>query len=276
MKKIFFMVASALAMVSCANENASKKAVSVSETLAFDLDGVKVTWVQDNIGLRLMPSQLFVGADSALIDSLGVREGVPASMSAFLVELDGKKLLFDAGNGGANGYLVRRLDSLGVSADDIDYLFITHFHGDHIGGMLDGDSVVFKNAEVYASQMEYSAWIDSMPAERNGMQTKTMQKYADRLHLFAFGDTLPMNVVAIDAKGHTPGHTAYQCGKLLVIGDLMHGAALQLVNPEICASFDADKANAIESRKALLKYASNNNLVYVGMHLPQLTADMFE
>lgn len=276
MKRILLMVASALVIVSCANENASKKAVSVSETLAFNLDGVKVTWIQDNVGLRLMPAQLFVGADSALIDSLGVRDGVPASMSAYLVELDGKKLLFDAGNGGANGYLVRRLDSLGVSADDIDYLFITHFHGDHIGGMLDGDSVVFKNAQVYASQLEYGAWIDSMPAERNGMQVKTMQKYADRLHLFAFGDTLPMNVVAIDAKGHTPGHTAYQCGKLLVLGDLMHGAALQLANPEICASFDSDKTNAVESRKALLKYASDNNLTYVGMHLPPLTADMFE
>lgn len=278
MKRLLLLSISALLMASCTNQGAVKteKTATVSETLSFSVGELNVVWIQDNIGLRLMPVQLFTEADSALIDSLNVRGGVPASMSAYLVQTDGKKLLFDTGNGGANGYLVRRLDSLGVKPGDIDYLFITHFHGDHIGGMLDGDSVVFGNAQVYASQMEYSAWIDSMPAERNGMQVKTMQKYADRLHLFNFGDTLPMGVVAIDSKGHTPGHSSYLCGKLLVVGDIMHGASLQLVNPEICASFDSDKPSAITSRKNMLKLASDNGYVMVGMHMPQLTEDMFK
>lgn len=278
MKKLFLFAVSVLLVTSCTNNGAVKneKSVAVTETLSFNVGELNVVWIQDNLGERLMPVQLFANADSVLIDSLGVRNGVPASMSAYLVQVDGKKLLFDTGNGGANGYLVRRLDSLGVKPGDIDYLFITHFHGDHIGGMLDGDSVVFGNAQVYASQMEYSAWIDSMPAERNGMQVKTMQKYADRLHLFNFGDTLPMGVVAIDSKGHTPGHSSYLCGKLLVVGDIMHGASLQLVNPEICASFDSDKPSAITSRKNMLKLASDNGYVMVGMHMPQLTEDMFK
>ena len=103
-----------------------------------------------------------------------------------------------------------------------------------------GDSVVFPNAEVYASKVEYDAWM-AMPAERKAQVVKTMDAYKERLHLFEFGDTLPGNVVAMEAVGHTPGHTVFQSGKLLVIGDLIHGAALQLEHPEYCASYDMDK-----------------------------------
>ena len=276
MKKISIFLIAGLSLMACTPTTSVKQSAVNSEVLSFDLNGQKVTWIQDNIGLRLMPATLFTGADSTLIDSLGVRDGVPASMSAFLVQTGGKNLLFDTGLGGKNANLVRRLDSLGVSASEIDYLYITHFHGDHIGGMLKGDTVVFPNAQVYAAQLEYDAWVTNAEPGQNAQQVNTMKAYEANLHLFNFGDTLPMGVVAIDAKGHTPGHTAFQSGRLLVIGDLMHGAALQLVNPDICASFDADKANSIESRRRLLKYAADNNLVYVGMHLPPLKAEDFE
>lgn len=75
-------------------------------------------------------------------------------------------------------------------------------------------------------------------------------------------------VVAMEAVGHTPGHTVFQVGKLLIIGDLIHGAALQLEHPEICATYDMDKQEAIKTRKNLLQYARENGLVIAGMHLP--------
>ena len=277
MKKFSVILFAGLCLMGCNSATTVQQQPATNgEVLAFQLDELNVTWIQDNVGLRLMPVQLFTGADSVLIDSLGVRDGVPASMSAFLVQTGGKNLLFDTGLGGKNANLVRRLDSLGISTDDINYLFITHFHGDHIGGMLKGDTVVFPNAQVYAAQLEYDAWVTNAQPGQNAQQINTMKAYEANLHLFNFGDTLPMGVVAIDAKGHTPGHTAFQCGRLLVVGDLMHGAALQLVNPDICASFDADKPNAIDSRRRMLKYAADNNLVMVGMHLPPLKAEDFK
>ena len=107
-----------------------------------------------------------------------------------------------------------------------------------------------------------------MPSDRNAQVVKTMNAYKDRLHLFEFGETLPGNVVAMNAKGHTPGHTVYQAGKLLVIADLIHGAALQLEHPEICASYDMDKDAAVKSRKHFLRYAKEHGLTMAGMHLP--------
>lgn len=233
----------------------------------LQLDGVKVTWIQDNAKERLMERTLFADASDALIDSLKLADGIPSSMSTFLVETDGVRILFDTGMGAPDSRLLPGLASLGMNPADIKYLYLTHFHGDHIGGMMKGDSIVFPNAEVYASKAEYDAWL-KMPSDRNAQVVKTMNAYKDRLHLFEFGETLPGNVVTMNAEGHTPGHTVYQAGKLLVIADLIHGAALQLEHPEICASYDMDKDAAVKSRKHFLRYAKENGLTMAGMHLP--------
>lgn len=231
------------------------------------LDEVEATWIQDNAEEHLMPRTLFAGASDGLIDSLGLGNGVLASMSAFLVKVGGVQVLFDTGMGADNSCLLKRLGLLGIHPADIKYIFLTHFHGDHIGGMMKGDSIVFPNAEIYAAKMEYDGWM-KMPADQKRQVERTMTAYKDRLHLFEFGDTLPGKVVALKAVGHTPGHTVYQAGKLLVIGDLVHGAALQLEHPDICASFDMDKDAAIESRKYFFQYVKDNGLTMAGMHLP--------
>lgn len=273
----YWVVASiALLLVGCgggAKKQTNEEASMDSTTMACDglktlqLDGVKVTWIQDNAKERLMERTLFADASDELIDSLKLADGIPSSMSTFLVETDGDRILFDTGMGAPDSRLLSGLASLGVTPADIKYLYLTHFHGDHIGGMMKGDSIVFPNAEVYASKVEYDAWL-KMPSDRNAQVVKTMNAYKDRLHLFEFGETLPGNVVTMNAEGHTPGHTVYQAGKLLVIADLIHGAALQLEHPEICASYDMDKDAAVKSRKHFLRYAKENGLTMAGMHLP--------
>lgn len=273
----YWVVASiVLLLVGCgggAKKQTNEEASMDSTTMACDglktlqLDGVKVTWIQDNAKERLMERTLFADASDELIDSLKLADGIPSSMSTFLVETDGVRILFDTGMGAPDSRLLSGLASLGVTPADIKYLYLNHFHGDHIGGMMKGDSIVFPNAEVYASKVEYDAWL-KMPSDRNAQVVKTMNAYKDRLHLFEFGETLPGNVVTMNAEGHTPGHTVYQAGKLLVIADLIHGAALQLEHPEICTSYDMDKDAAVKSRKHFLRYAKENGLTMAGMHLP--------
>ena len=241
--------------------------VAIDRIKTLQLDGVQVTWIQDNAREHFMPRTVFPDVSDALIDSLSLQNGIPASISTFLVETNGIRILFDTGIGAPDSRLLIGLKSLGIEPADIKYLYLTHFHGDHIGGMMKGDSVVFPNAEIYASQTEYDAWL-KMPADRNAQVVKTMDAYKSRLHLFEFGDTLPGNIVTMNAVGHTPGHTVFQAGKLLVIGDLIHGAAFQIEHPEICASFDMDKEAAVKSRKQYLQYAKDNRLTMAGMHLP--------
>ena len=253
-------------------EKASPTENAVEGTKTVTLaNGAKVIWMQDNQGEKLNPRSLFSDASDSLFASLNMPDGIPASVSTFLVQVDGKNILFDAGLGAFGGQTTKRLESLGINADDITLIYLTHFHADHIAGLItkDGegkDVKVFKNASVYAGKVEYDAWMNDIP--KNDLQKAVMGIYKDSLHLFAFGDSLPNGVLALDAVGHTPGHTVFQFGNLLVIGDLMHGYALQKDHPEINFNYDMDKGKSIESRKRIMQYARENKLLMAGMHLP--------
>ena len=247
-----------------AQEVAGTKTVKLS-------NGASVTWIQDNESEKLNPISLFGDVSDSLVESLNMPEGIPASVSTFLLQVDGKNILFDAGLGAFGGKMLSRLAALGVNADNIDIVYLTHFHVDHIAGLVEKDAAgidtkAFKNASIYAGKVEYDAWMEHIP--KNDLQKMVMELYRDSLHLFAFGDSLPHGVLAIDAIGHTPGHTAFQVSNLLIIGDLMHGYALQKDHPEINSNYDMDKEKSIESRKRIMQYAKDNKLLMAGMHLP--------
>lgn len=273
---MILLVGSVMTLVSACGGSGSNSSADDSDTITstvymgvktIQLDSVKVSWIRDNSQDKLMPVGLFDGNAAQLADSLGLNDGIPSTVSVFLAETGGKHILFDAGMGTPDSKLLTGMKALGVSPEDVEYIYLTHFHGDHIGGMMKGDTVVFPKAQVYASKAEYDAWM-KMDDEKKAQVVKTVEAYKDCLHLFEFGDVLPGNVMTVQAAGHTPGHTVYQAGKLLVVGDLMHGAALQLVNPDICASYDMDKKAAIATRRLILDYAVKNGLTMAGMHLP--------
>lgn len=246
-------------------EQNGAKLLSGQGVQARQFGAFKVTWIQDVATKQSW--EIFPDADKSLIDSLRLQDGIPSSISTYLIEKDSCRILFDTGLGGKNSRLLPLLDSLRLQPDSINYLYLTHLHGDHIGGMMNGDDIVFGHATVFLAKPEYDGWM-KMYAEKKAQVVKTMNAYKEQLQFFEFGDTLPGGVITIDAVGHTPGHTAYQLENLLIIGDLIHGAALQMVRPEICPTYDMDKQIAIKSRKRLLKYAEDNDLVMAGMHLP--------
>lgn len=270
MKKAFFsLLLGSLALASCSQKAAqpaeeTTPQASLDGNVATLSDGTVVTWIKDNAGERKMPRDLFPEAPDTLFEALGLQEGVPASMSTFVMKADGAWILFDTGLGAdKGGQLLNGLASLGLTPDSISELYITHYHGDHIGGMVLEGQPVFPNAEVYTNELEYNANAE------NPQASAALGAYKEHLHIFNFGDTLPHGIVAIDAVGHTPGHTAFEKAELLIIGDLMHGAALQLENPQYSGNYDQDKAKAAESRERLIKYAQEKHLIMAGMHLPE-------
>ena len=223
--------------------------------------------IQDNLSPRMMGRTLFPDAPDSLITEPGLEEGIPASVSAFLVKTDGKEILFDAANGAPDSQLVPKLISLEVKPEDIDHIFITHLHGDHIGGLIADDKAVFPNARLHINTVELDAWM-AMPEEQTARIRKMIELYEDRLDKFPLADTLPCGIKAIEAYGHTPGHTVYQIGTNIIAGDIMHGTALQVKYPQYSARFDMDKTQAVETRKAVMKTAQEEGLRVYGMHFP--------
>ena len=236
-----------------------------------------ITWLSGLNDAKNSPTTLFPKLTPELIKELGLEKGVEGSVSVFLLEAEGKKALFDTGLNVTMGSGVPdRLKELKVSPDEIDYVFLTHFHLDHIGGLVDAkDNIYFKNAKVYTSKEEYDGWIKNMPADKNALQVKIMKIIEKQLICFDFNDTLPLGVKPLKAFGHTPGHTVYRKDDLLIIGDLIHGQDIQFKYPEICATYDHDENASIVTRKNILKYAEENKLFIAGMHLKYSNSSMY-
>lgn len=162
--------------------------------------------INDNDGEKRMPNSLFYGEDdSAKVNNLSPEGSVPSSISCFIVETGGKKILFDTGNGTARGgKLVERMKNAGIEPGNIDVLMLTHFHMDHLGGMVQEGKKVFANADVYVPEKEYAAWM-AMSGNNAKEAMNVLAAYNDRLHRFTYQDTLPLGVKALPAPGHTPG-----------------------------------------------------------------------
>lgn len=227
---------------------------------------VEIHPIQTFPDLVMMPKAVFNAPDS-LITELGIEKGVPTTTCAFLAKTEEYEILFDTGMGEVTE-LVEKLDSLGIKPEDIDHIFLTHLHGDHIGGLAADDKAVFPNAQLHINTVEYDAWM-AKPAEKTESLQEKIGFYKDRLHIFTLEEKLPCGIQAIEAYGHTPGHTAYKIGNNIIAGDIMHGVALQAKYPEYCAPFDMDKEKAIETRKAIMETASKKGLRVYGMHFPE-------
>lgn len=228
----------------------------------------QISAIPDNLHPRLMPASLFADAPEALIEELGLKNGIPSSVCTFLAEKNGKQALFDAGNGADNSQLLPLLNSRGIAPKDIDYIFITHLHGDHTGGLMKGQEATFPHAILYIPSTEYHAWM-AMPEERNAQIRAIANAYGERMKVFDNHTELPLGITPIPAYGHTPGHTLYRIGNHLIAGDLMHGVALQLEHPNYCARYDMDIPKAIEARKQILQLAKDEGLTLYGMHFPE-------
>lgn len=214
---------------------------------------------------EFQPASLYYGengSDKAKVDAMVPDGKVPTSMNCFVVHTPEGYVMFDTGLASSNGgKTLQRMGALNIQPDEIKRIYLTHGHSDHIGGLLDETgNATFKNAIVYVSSAELTSMGEAA--------TQISESYSGRLVTFDHGVILPCNVLPISAKGHTPGHTAYQLGNLLFVGDLMHGASIQLIDPTICAGYDADRSQAIASRNGILSYAIANSLTVIGAHIP--------
>ena len=63
--------------------------------------------------------------------------------------------------GATAGFLMRNLAAIGIGPNDVDVVVISHFHGDHVGGLVAPDgSPAFPRAEITVPANEWSFWTD--------------------------------------------------------------------------------------------------------------------
>ncbi|MDR0304059.1 MAG: MBL fold metallo-hydrolase [Chitinispirillales bacterium] len=187
-----------------------------------------------------------------------------SSVNVFLVKTGNKTYLIDAGFGNA-------VKNNKIDVSKIDAIFLTHAHADHVSGLLKENGEANFSAPVFISKQENNYWLDAK-TPNSDLQKNVAKAYAGRYKTFSFGETLAPEIIAIEAAGHTPGHTAFLIGtgktKLLIAGDFLHAAALQFSHPDECAIYDLDRKKSIETRKKLMQMAADNKWLIAGMHIP--------
>ena len=219
------------------------------------------------------PKKLLIGATDEQIQKYIPDGKVKNQILAFLIEVPGKKILFDTGLGESkHGKIMSVLKELGISPDEIDTIFLTHLHPDHVGGLtnIEGEAA-FPNAEVFVSRIERDWWLNDKKDE-DVKKALALYEEKGKLNIFEWGETLTNFITAIDTSGHTPGHTAFHVkrehGEILIIGDTVHCAEIILPVPEVAVVYDVDPAKAPKARKFILDMAAENNIPVAGMHLP--------
>lgn len=243
------------------NAEAAIDSTNVNDEYHFQFDDVELWTLQDKV--NTMSMDLFADADPAVVKDLAPTGEADAAINAFLVKQNGQYILFDAGVGADNGgAMIEKLHEIGVNESDIKAVCLTHFHFDHIGGLLTNGHPTFPNAEIYCSAKELSAFKDDENVQ------SIVEAYQNHTHAFADNAVILDDIVTIPAPGHTPGHSMYQIGKILIIGDVIHAAALQIPHPEFCARYDQDKNRAIKTRQNTYQYIQEQQLTVAGMHLP--------
>ncbi|GAB6010920.1 MBL fold metallo-hydrolase [Viscerimonas tarda] len=237
--------------------------------ITFELGNFKISALSEGGGEG--NSKLLVGATEEMLQKYLPKGAFPLETVVYLIQTPDKNILVDTGHGRK---LFDNLESLRVKPEQIDIVLLTHMHGDHIGGLLRNGQLAFPNAELYIAQAEHDYWMSS---PRGKQAQDVIAAYKNQLHLFVpdelGGKTtsfLP-NIQAIATYGHTPGHTSYLVesadAKLLIWGDITHASPIQFPQPEVALSFDTDSKQAIQTRKKLLEYVSENKIPVGGMHI---------
>jgi glyoxylase-like metal-dependent hydrolase (beta-lactamase superfamily II) len=239
-------------------------------------------------GTMMAPIKEFMNDTPAHVEhALGrefLKDPVELSVNAFLINTGARLVLVDTGDGGGmegTGLLQQNLKAAGYEAAQVDEIYITHMHGDHISGLTVKGERAFPNAVVRASRQEADYWLspEKMAAARDDARESfqhAQEVFAPYVKAGKFspfdGDVeLVPGVRAVATHGHTPGHSCYliesRGQRMLFVGDLLHVASMQFANPAVTIKFDSDNAAALAQRQRIFREAAANGEWIAAAHL---------
>ena len=236
----------------------------------------------DKIFTKVSPSRI-----RALLSRAYLSNDVTLTVNAFLVNTGTRLVLIDTGTGTSQmfgqklGRLHSNLRASGYSPEQVDEIYVTHMHTDHIGGLMRDGEPSFANATVRADVREAAFYLsqskmDAAPAdEREDFESAMaiLKPYiaATRFKPFDGEAELIPGIRAVPAPGHTPGHTIYviesRGEKMVVWGDLMHVAALQFPQPSATIQTDWNTRLSAQQRRTNFADIAKNGYYVAAAHV---------
>lgn len=218
------------------------------------------------------------------------RDEIASVFHPLAIRTGGKLIVLDTGNGprslaAGTGRMAENFAAAGFDPKQVDMVVISHFHGDHIGGLVTADGApAFPNAEVKVPIVEWDYWLDDVNMNKAAEGSNLRNAHANvrrvfgaipgkNLTKFQDGNEVAPGITAMATPGHTPGHTSFVLAsggaKLLVQADVTSGIALVFVrNPDWFGGGDMDGPMAVATRRKLYDMLAAEKMPMTGYHLP--------
>lgn len=280
--------AAALGRPSAGLAAAPKQGLARPTLYRFGLGDFEVTTILDG-AIQLDGPQPIFGNNASAEDvaALAAENFLPVgrmeiAFTVTVINTGDQVILFDSGNGVARrpnaGRLLELLGSAGLEPGQVDLVVMTHFHPDHVGGLMEDGSPAFPNASYVMPANEYDFWSnpDLVSHEKLGRNATIVQSnvvpHAPKTRFIKDGDSVVSGITALASNGHTPGHTSYHlesAGKrLMVMGDVCNHYVMSLQRPDWHVVFDMDKDMAVATRKSVLGMIAADRIPFIGYHMP--------
>jgi glyoxylase-like metal-dependent hydrolase (beta-lactamase superfamily II) len=255
----------------------------------FKVGDVEVTTIYDGFANAPIDPAFIPGTTADQIKAALVKGGYkgdvrPNFFTVTVVKMKGKTIMFDSSTGSqlaptAGRMMANNMYAAGIDPQKISAIVVTHYHADHISGMISAatNSKVFPDAEIIVPEVEHNHWNDaSLPGKLPEGQRPMVNRIQASLGKWkgvrlAKADTevLP-GIRSVATFGHTPGHTSYLVGSgknpLLVLGDVTNIPAINVANPDWSIGFDTDKPAAAATRRKIFDRAIAEKLTMTGYH----------
>jgi glyoxylase-like metal-dependent hydrolase (beta-lactamase superfamily II) len=281
--------------------SAAKAAAPLADKQAPSFYRYKVGEVQVNVvsdGVNTFPlGDTFVlnskkdEVNAALEKAFLPKDKVSVHFSPLVINTGGKLVVIDTGNGagafasskGSVGQFASNLTAAGFDPKNIDMVVISHFHGDHVNGLLTADGApAFPNAEVLVPATEWKYWMDDGEMSRaTGERMQVLFKNNRRVFEaglkkkvtpYEWGKDVAPGLLAVESIGHTPGHTSYVLSsgsdKVFIQSDVTNHPALFVAHPGWHLMFDQDPALAEKTRRKVYDMLVADKMRVQGFHYP--------
>jgi glyoxylase-like metal-dependent hydrolase (beta-lactamase superfamily II) len=293
--------AGAVAAASLPNVRAAQAAAPPSGKQAagwyrYKIGTMEVTVTTDGVARFKMAEDHVINikkdvVNAALAEVFMEKDMMTTPYNPVAINTGGKLAVIDTGTGEANyknsngvgGQFITNLAAAGIERTAVDTVIISHFHGDHINGLLMADgSLTYPNAEIVVPAVEQKYWMDDGEMSRaskgriegnfKNVRRVFNAEVMKRVKTYEWGKEVIPGVTAQGTPGHTIGHTSFviSSGSAAVYlqSDVTHVPFLFVRHPDWHAFYDQDGAMAEATRRKVYDMLVADKMRVQGFHYP--------
>ncbi len=262
----------------------------------YKVGDIEVAVVSDGANTFPLTDKFILNAskddvNTALGKALLPQDKVTIHFAPLAINTGGKLVVIDTGNGpaanvatkGAVGQFSANLAAAGIDPKSVDMVVISHFHPDHVNGLLTSENLpAFPNAEILVPATEFKFWMDDgemsrAPAGRMADLFKNNRRVFEaalqkKVTPYEWGREIAPGLLSVESVGHTPGHTSFILSsgsdRVFIQSDVTNNPVLFVSNPGWHANFDQDGEVAEATRRKVCDMLVVEKLKVQGFHFP--------